>query len=76
MDEISRLDKRTAKQVMAKISWLAENANQISPLGLRGNLAGFSKLRIGDYRLIYELNHDDNLVNVHFFGHRSEIYKL
>lgn len=75
LSEIQRLNKLTAKRIMSKISWLAQNADTIKPLGLHGDLAGFSKLRIGDFRVIYELNPERNLLNVHIVGHRSEVYK-
>ncbi len=75
LSDIQRLDKRTAKRIMSQISWLAKNADLIKPLGLRDNLAGFSKLRVGDYRIIYELNTTENVLDIHIVGHRSEIYK-
>jgi mRNA interferase RelE/StbE len=75
INELMNLDRATAKRIMSKISWLAQNADTIEPLGLRGELAGFSKLRIGDYRVIYELIAENKILNIHFVGHRSEIYK-
>jgi mRNA interferase RelE/StbE len=33
------------------------------------------KLKIGDWRAIYEINHDSKVVTVHKVGHRREIYK-
>ncbi len=75
ISELKNLDKATAKRIMSKISWLAQNADAVKPLGLRGDLAGFFKLRIGDYRVIYELIADERVLNIHFVGHRSEIYE-
>ena len=75
LKEIARLDKKVAKQIMSKIEWLARNADLIKPLGLREELSDFSKLRVGDYRVLYLLNADDSIVDVHAVGHRSEIYK-
>jgi mRNA interferase RelE/StbE len=42
---------------------------------LTGQLAGFYKLRIGDYRVIYRLEHDERLVIVEAVGHRRDIYE-
>lgn len=75
LSDIQRLDKRTAIRIMSKIEWLAKNADLVKPLGLRDNLTGFSKLRVGDYRIIYELNANENVLDIHIVGHRSEIYK-
>jgi mRNA interferase RelE/StbE len=53
---------------------MAENFDGIAPLGLTGNLAGFYKLRVGDYRSIYELNNTEMQIIIVRIGHRSEIY--
>lgn len=69
------LDKSVSVRILRKLNWLAENAESTKPEGLRGDMSGFSKLREGDYRVLYELIHDDNVVLIHSIGHRSEIYK-
>lgn len=73
--DLERLDKETARRIARKINWLAENAETIQPRGLRSNLSGLSKLREGDYRIIYELIHSEEIVIIHFIGHRREVYK-
>jgi mRNA interferase RelE/StbE len=44
---------------------------------LAGNLAGFRKLRIGDYRVVYKVREHQVLVFVLAIGHRRdmEIYR-
>jgi mRNA interferase RelE/StbE len=34
----------------------------------------FWKIRIGDYRVIYEVNGDSNQVIILFVGHRKNVY--
>ena len=34
----------------------------------------FWSLRVGDYRAIYEINRDKNLVIILFIGHRKKVY--
>lgn len=70
-----RLDKTIARRVLRKLTWLAENAATIEPKGLRKNLSGFAKLREGDYRIVYQVSHEEEIVSVRFIGHRSEVYK-
>lgn len=72
---LARLDKVTARRIVRKLNWLAQNAESLTPKGLRGNLAGFAKLREGDYRIIYEVAHSERIVIVRFIGHRSQVYK-
>lgn len=74
-DDISRLDKPVAQQIAAKLEWLSENIDSITPLPLQGRWAGLSKLRSGDYRVIYEIDHEAQVITVHKAGHRRDIYK-
>ena len=41
---------------------------------LPANLAGFFKLRVGDYRVIYSFDEDLKVITIHQIGHRREIY--
>ena len=74
-EDLSRIDKPIAKRVTDKITWLSENLDNITPLPLKGNLSGFYKLKIGDWRALYEIDYDERVITVHKVGHRKEIYK-
>ena len=73
--ELARLDKPLARRIMERITWLATNLDTISPEALTGELAGFYKLRVGDYRVIYENLHAEQTLMIHAIGHRTEIYR-
>jgi mRNA interferase RelE/StbE len=75
VDDLEKLDKEIARRIIKKINRLAENVETIKSKGLRGNLAGFDKLREGDYRIIYQTIHAEEIIIIHFIGHRSEVYK-
>jgi mRNA interferase RelE/StbE len=53
---------------------LAENFEDITPLALTANLVGAYKLRVGNYRIIYEFSEADETIVILKIGHRSEIY--
>ena len=72
---LASLDKKISQIVLNKLKWLIQNIESTAPLPLRKNLAGLNKLRIGDWRVIYEVSHDSKVVTVHKVGHRREIYK-
>ena len=42
---------------------------------LRGPLAGYFRYRIGDWRVVYEVDDDGQLVIVLIIAHRSKAYK-
>lgn len=73
--ELKRLDKSIALRVVTKIKWLADNIEFISPIKLSGDLSNPYKLRIGDYRVIYDLLPDEEILIIHFIGHRRDVYK-
>ena len=71
----SSLDKAVAQRILDKFKWLSQNIEAISPLPLKWKYEGLFKLRIGDWRVIYDIDHDQKMITVHKVGHRSEIYK-
>ena len=73
--DLSKLDSAVARRIVSRIRWLAENLDEIQPEALTGNLAGFYKLRAGDYRVVYEILHSVQAIVIHIVGHRREIYR-
>ena len=71
----SSLDKAVSQRILNKLKWLTKNIEAISPLPLKWNYEGLFKLRIGDWRFIYDIDHDQKMITVHKAGHRREIYK-
>lgn len=72
--DLEKLPPDNRQRIVNKIEWLAENFEQITPQALSNNLSGFFKLRVGDYRVIYEFSSTDKTITVDRVGHRSEIY--
>jgi len=73
--DLARLDRPEARRVVQRINWLASNLDTIRPEVLSGDLAGFFKLRVGDYRVIYEILGAEQILLVHAVGHRHEVYR-
>lgn len=42
---------------------------------LHGELAGSFRLRVGDFRIVYDILREENLVILHAIGSRGDIYK-
>jgi mRNA interferase RelE/StbE len=74
ISDLRRLDEPVAQRVLNKLRWLAENFESTNPEALVGPLKGLSKLRVGDYRVMYEADRENKLITVHLIGHRREIY--
>ena len=73
--ELARLDKPVAKRIVERIRWLTDNLDNIEPQALKGDWAGLYKLREGDYRIIYEIIHEEKVILIHSIGHRREVYQ-
>ena len=73
--ELARLDKREARRIVQRLRWLARNVDSVTPEALTGELAGLCKLRVGDYRVIYEILRNEPTLLVHAIGHRRDIYR-
>jgi mRNA interferase RelE/StbE len=73
--ELEQLDKPTARRVVERVRWLAANLHSIRPEALKSDLKGFYKLRVGDYRIIYEVLDQERVIIIHAIGHRRDIYR-
>ena len=74
VEDLSKLDKPIAQRIIRKVAWFADNFDQITPEALSRDLKGLFKLRIGDWRIIYQLNGDTALIC--YVGHRKDIYDI
>lgn len=74
-DDLAKLDKDLIRRINYKLSWLRDNFDKITPLPLGSEWQGFFKLRVGDWRVIYELNRDINLITVRVIDRRDKVYK-
>jgi mRNA interferase RelE/StbE len=72
--DLERLTQAVRERVINKITWLAENFDQITPQALTADLSGFFKLRVGDYRVIYEFSRDNEVISIDRIRHRKEVY--
>ena len=73
--DLARLDKPIGRRVVKRLSLLAERFESVRPEPPTGELAGFYKLRVGDYRVVYEVIRTEHAILIHRVGHRRNIYR-
>jgi mRNA interferase RelE/StbE len=74
--DLDRLAPDVRERVLDRVRWLAAHFEEITPEPLRGRQwRGVSKLRVGDYRIIYAADRRQLLLTIHLIGHRREIYR-
>lgn len=71
----NKLDSQISNRIKTKLNWLFKNFDDITPLSLGGDWSGFFKLRVGDYRAIYDVDWKNKNLLVIAVDHRSKIYK-
>ena len=75
--EFKKLDKYTAKLIAAWIKKNLENCTnpRAHVKSLTANRSGQWRYRIGDYRLICEIQEEKLVILALTIGHRKEVYK-
>lgn len=71
--ELRRVAGPERARIVAAIDRLAETPHLGS--ALKGDLRGLRRLRVGDWRVVYEVQDDALIVLVIRVGHRREIYR-
>jgi mRNA interferase RelE/StbE len=74
--DLDRMASSIRERILRKINWLALNFDSMASEAFKGNLSSFFKLRVGDYRVIYDLDSTSQTIVIIRVGHRSEIYDL
>ena len=75
VDGLHHLDKAVAQRILRRLRWLSDNFDTVTPEALTAELKGLFKLRVGSYRVIYEVKRSERLLTIHFVGHRKDIYR-
>lgn len=71
--ELQRIAREDRDRVVEAIDRLTENPHLGS--ALKGELRGLRRLRIGDHRVLYEVQHGELIVLVVRVAHRREAYR-
>jgi len=67
--------RKTEKPVRSRIiKKLRELGDRSEKIGKPLRYTDFWSLRVGDHRVIYEINRDKNQVVILFIGHRKKVY--
>lgn len=72
--QLEKLDAPVRRRIGAAIDGLVDNARPQGAKKLQGS-DDLWRIRIGDYRVIYEIHDRQLLVVIVTIGHRSDIYR-
>ena len=71
---LKKIPKPDQKRISKAIDNLAENLPNPDITKMKGNNP-FHKIRVGDYRIVYEIQDDILLILIIKIGHRKDIYR-
>ena len=71
--ELERVPRRDRERIVRAIDRLGDDPLAGSPL--KGDLRGLRRVRVGDYRVVYEVLDGDLVVLVVVVAHRREAYR-
>ena len=74
-NDFRKLNLVVRKRIYKKSKWLLGHLDLLRALPLTGPWQGFFKLRIGEWRIIYNMDYKNSLIVVHVIGKRDKIYK-
>ena len=71
---LRKLDRQVARRLLEAISKLAEEPRSAEGVQLVGG-EGELRIRVGDYRVVYDVIDEEVVVLILRLGHRREIYR-
>jgi mRNA interferase RelE/StbE len=70
---LKKLDASTRQRVMSKLALLKTNPRGLDAIKLVGSESW--RIRVGDYRIIYDIQDSFLIITVIKIGHRREVYR-
>jgi mRNA interferase RelE/StbE len=74
-DNLQQRDPQIKKRDIKKLQWLTKNFHTPTPLPLSNSWRGFFKLRVGDWRIVYDIDNGLHILTVYAIARRDKIYK-
>lgn len=74
--EFKKLDKSVSTRILSYLKEVAQlDDPTVRAKGLTGNLAGYWRYRVGDYRVITQIQNGELIITVIKINHRSKVYE-
>lgn len=73
LDFLNKLEPLISKRIIISIRDFSENPRAREFKRLKGETA--FRLRVGDYRVLFDFDQKNNRINIISIGHRKNIYK-
>jgi mRNA interferase RelE/StbE len=72
--DLKRIDRQYIPRILDAIESLAENPFPIQSRKMKGAESSY-RLKVGDYRVIYQVDTENKVVTIYHVRHRKDAYK-
>ena len=72
--DLKKIDRQYISRILEAIESLAENPFPVQSKKMMGSESSY-RLRVGDYRIIYQVDTEKKVVTVYHARHRKDAYK-
>lgn len=70
---LARINRHERQRIIDRIDQLSDNPSAGSVL--KGEFSGLRRIRVGTYRIVYEIRDQELVILVVRIGHRREVYR-
>lgn len=74
LKQLRKIDRSVAQRIIRAIDGLSSEPRPVGSIKLVGG-SGELRIRVGNYRVVYEINDDEVVVLVLRVAHRREVYR-
>lgn len=72
--DLRKIDKQFISKILEAIESLSENPFPVQSIKMKGSESSY-RLRVGDYRIIYQVDTSNKIVTIYYARHRKDVYK-
>lgn len=72
--DLKNIERKYVSKIIKAIEDLANNPFSTKSKRLSGSQSSY-RLRVGDYRIIYQIDKEERLITVYYVRHRRDVYK-
>ncbi len=73
--DLQKCPPEVAERILERLTALASNPFPVGVVKLKGHERAY-RMRVGDYRVIYEVDTKQKVIQVSYARHRKDVYKL
>lgn len=75
LDDLRATEQSMAQRLLDKTKWLASNASNLRHDPLHPGLPGMIQYAVGDWRILYSIDREEQIVAIHRVCNRGQLYR-